>query len=166
MDIREEIHRHFKEWRLIDEDDIYIGYEWSDGYGFTRVHFYIHDNKISSCTIENASRDEEIINPYACHDCTEEECRYYDKEKGECSITDRDIENEVKKWERTILERDDLTVSRVVLEETCYVNVTHEHLYRGYSIELSNPSIEMVLDVIVEFDTIIELAENNKVQID
>ena len=166
MDIREEIHRHFQEWKLIDEDDIYIGYEWSDAYDITRVHFYIHNNKISSCIIESASKDEEIINPYACHECIGEDCKYYDREKDECGITDKNIENEINIWEHTILRRDDITVSRTVLEETCYVNVTHEHIYRGYSIELLNPSIEMILDTIANIDSIIELAEYNKVQID
>ena len=168
MNIVEKLKQAFSgvEWEIIEDEIECITFQFNDYYELTRVYVYLDGNRIEKCVIETASLDNEIVSPYSCHECTYEDCYYWDKEKGECSITDDKIDELIAKWNGTLLEKDDLEVHRIIVGIDCYVNIPHEHLYYGYKIIIHNPSVEEVVTAVHNLDDIINLALNNKVQID
>jgi len=106
-----------------------------------------------------ANMDEEIITPESCHECGYENCTFYDAEKQECTITQEQIDKEIKEWQKTLYHSEKLTINQTVIEQKCYLDVPHYHLYKAHQITLNQSLlIETIKAVETLFDEIIQIA--------
>jgi hypothetical protein len=150
------------EWEYnVDEKLRYLTMKnWSMG-EFTEIYVEWNEYNVPIKVIITETNDnEEIITPYSCHDCAYDECPYYDKEKEECSITDEDIDKEEREWEKKLYESAKITIARTIVEEKCYLDIPHTHIYKAYTIALNESvTVETIKALIELFDRLIEIAE-------
>jgi len=144
----------------IDEDAGYIAIKYIDAYIAETIYIQLNEYGVpDELYIEKADITDEIIDPYSCHECSED-CPYYDEEKEECTITEEEIEKEYSEWEEKLIETNKIEVRRVVMEIPCEYNGSHYHHCKGYAITIRDgllPQTVIALDEL--FDYIVELAE-------
>lgn len=74
---------------------------------------------------------------------------------GYDSLTEKEVEwmagqaqKEIKKWEKTVVNKHNICLERITIENTCYVNIPHPHIYKGYFLnirDLDGPLLRFLL---------------------
>jgi hypothetical protein len=138
-----------------------IKLRYSDAYDIIDVLVFLNEFKVPfEVSYIRASRTEEIATPESCHGCDCEGCERYDSEKGECSITEEEVEEEFDKWEKKLVDARHVVVKRVIVEDRCFLDVPHYHYYRGYEIIYRGPiTPDTILAIDLLFDDIVDIAE-------
>jgi len=149
------------DYQTIEQGECFITKEYRDAYDVERITLEKRPNEygvpIYHLLIESYSFNDEIIKPESCHDC-DPACMYY--RNGQCNRS----ELEIAKEEREHLERKTLTVNLFngiltifpeILSHTCYLNVTHEHYYKGYVIGVRNSSSPDTIKAVINARDII-----------
>jgi len=134
------------DYQTIEQDESFITKQYRDAYDVERITLEVKPNEygvpIYYLLIESYSFNDEIVKPESCHDCFPS-CMYY--KNGQCNLS----ELEIAKEEREHLElkalivnlfNGTLTIFPEIFSETCHLNVTHEHYYKGYVIGVKNSS--------------------------
>jgi len=140
-----------------EEEGNTISYEYNDAYEHERIEIERETNKYGvtqyKLRIEYYHRDNEITNPIVCgqhcYDC--EGCTYY--QNGECTRSESDIRSEINDWENRKRIRVDsglckITIYNRVIEEDCYLNIPHTHLFKGIIIEVETYDLKQLISVI------------------
>jgi hypothetical protein len=144
----------------IYEDAGYIAIKYIDAYIAETIYIQLNEYGIpGELYIEKAYITDEIVDPYSCHECSQD-CQYYDEEKEKCTIIEEDISREYDEWEGKLIETSKIEVRRIVMEVQCEYNGSHYHHCRGYAITIKGgllPQTVIALDEL--FDYIVELAE-------
>jgi hypothetical protein len=138
-----------------------IKLRYSDAYDIVDVLIFLNEYKVPfEVSYVRASRGDEIATPESCHDCDCESCERYNAENNECTITQEEVEEEIDKWERKLVDARHITVKRVIVEEKCFLNIPHSHIYRGHEIIYRGPiTPDMILALDLLFDDIVDIAE-------
>ena len=157
--LREQLENLGEEWK-IEEDLPYIILVYEDAYEFLKVTLEINDfgNVISAC-YEYGDLSEEIITPSSCHECSEY-CDFYDHSTGECAVTLEEIEKEVAEWvDVPRLCSSYFEIERTITEIRCYIDIPHEHLYKGYLINLKVADNVTAFEILNVLDHIVDIYE-------
>jgi len=156
-----EIREVFEGFNVVYEKDNEILLKYEDAYEIVETWIIVDDEgEIETVDITVVDLDEEIATPEGCHDCLFEECPRWDNEKEECNITDEEIHEEERKWVRVVGITRGLRISRIIYKRWCYLNIPHNHIYRGYSIKLYKPTdIEKIRAVYEILEDLIDLGE-------
>ena len=157
--LREQLENLGEEWEVRQDENI-ITLTYIDAYEIVEVTLELNEYfNVVSAYYEYASFDEEIIMPSSCHDCSEY-CEYYNALTGECSITDDDIDKEIAEWiDAPKLNSGHFEITRIVKGVMCYLDIPHEHLYKGYSINFVTANNITAFDILNVLDCIIEIYE-------
>jgi len=145
----------------------WVEYENGDSYELIKIGIWKDDNQARyELEMSYADRDEEIATPESMHDNVLVDWDEWERElKEELGLgPDADWDLVIKAWSKRIDKEieaweGDLTIkvtsayttielSRAVIKETCYLNVTHEHLYKGAIIKAETWDFEELLAIL------------------
>jgi len=138
--------------------------EYRDAYESERITVFRDiDNEISVTVTRHNYDEDEIRFPEACHECVYEECEYYDSKTEECTLEEisrKELEEfKAKAVNKTIqIGNAELQIMEEIVTETCYVNVTHEHVYKAVTLILKTYSLSNVESFLSARDMIFDLA--------
>jgi len=138
--------------------------EYRDAYeSETITVFRDVDNEISVTITRHDYDEDEIRFPEACHECLYEECEYYNSKTEECTLEEisrKELEdfraNAVNK--QIQIGNAELLIAEEIIAETCYVNITHKHIYKAISLTLKTYSLTNVESFLSARDMIFDLA--------
>lgn len=144
-------------------DSYMISGEYNDAYDIESLSLGITVNEFGIpfyiLDLDSTDRNNEIIKPESCHEC-DNFCNLW--KRGKCSRTDKVIEREEvnhmnrKKLDSQWLNRGLIIEPKLITEE-CFLNVTHEHEFKGFALNLKCHDIETVKAVLELRDCLISL---------
>ena len=112
-------------------------------------------------TIDYINLDREVLTSEVCgqhhglQDC--EECSYF--RNGKC-VVDEEAEKTMNEWEDSpTLKVSNISISREVYSEKCYLQIPHTHYYLSYTITVKPCYTEKLRAILELIDVLIELYE-------
>ena len=123
---------------VFGESDLTINYE--DAYDIERIYVQKTQNeygvKFYRLEIEYTNRDSEIINCYSCHSTFCEDCPLKDEAENIDELINREIDEYESKPEIKLSALSSkLTIKPIIVETKCYLDIPHEHLFKGVYLE-------------------------------